>query len=466
MAIIVCRECDHRVSDQAASCPSCGAPIAAGIDASQQQQRRIVVAVIGAAALVLIGAVYWFDVRRPSSPSSARSEAFSRTDQSSSLESRGDVPVTPRTVYQTTAERLYQDYAANGVAMQTKIAGSLVRITGRISEIDEDASGSPVVKLAAGNDSNINMTLGTDEVAAAAQLSRGQTVDIQCDRMRRVQGSPEGSRCNLVLVQEAASTPVPVIRAPAPVSPANPVAPASEVHSAATSAPANTGRKSRRSLPQSVIAMVPAIPSESESPAKATPVGAAEMTTVSPIAPAPNGSAMPVAHEPSTPPLRFASIAEATPEREPSVATGTTALTPTADVTSTPTVTPTAAVTPSGAVTATAAAVPVASAMPIASASATPIASAPAVASDDLATVRAADPQAADHIASYCASTSGAGGGAANCRRDEQEAWTRLVQHNEFPALDNATRLKCSQPPFPDSYRAKEICAKYELRIY
>ena len=91
-----------------------------------------------------------------------------------------------------------------------------------------------------------------------------------------------------------------------------------------------------------------------------------------------------------------------------------------------------------------------------------------AVSNDDLATVRAADPQAADHIASYCAASASASGGsgAATCRRDEREAYTRLVLHNEFPALDDATRRKCSQPPFPDSYRAKEICAKYELRIY
>jgi hypothetical protein len=88
-----------------------------------------------------------------------------------------------------------------------------------------------------------------------------------------------------------------------------------------------------------------------------------------------------------------------------------------------------------------------------------------AAASDDLATVRATDPQAAERIASYCANSS-AGNGSATCRRDEREAWTRLVLHNEFPALDDATRQKCNQPPFPDSYRAKEICAKYELRVY
>jgi hypothetical protein len=89
-----------------------------------------------------------------------------------------------------------------------------------------------------------------------------------------------------------------------------------------------------------------------------------------------------------------------------------------------------------------------------------------AAVSDDLSTVRASDPQAAERITSYCANSASGGSGTATCRRDEKDAWTRLVLHNEFPALDDATRQKCNQPPFPDSYRAKEICAKYELRVY
>ena len=89
-------------------------------------------------------------------------------------------------------------------------------------------------------------------------------------------------------------------------------------------------------------------------------------------------------------------------------------------------------------------------------------------ASDDLATVRATDPQAAQHIASYCASTIASANRdalAAECRHREIDAWTRLVLHNEFPTLDDATRRKCNEPPFPDTYVAKERCAKYVLQM-
>jgi hypothetical protein len=44
-------------------------------------------------------------------------------------------------------------------------------------------------------------------------------------------------------------------------------------------------------------------------------------------------------------------------------------------------------------------------------------------------------------------------------------AWTRLVLNNEFPALDDAMRARCNEPPFPDSYVAKESCARYQLHI-
>jgi hypothetical protein len=88
--------------------------------------------------------------------------------------------------------------------------------------------------------------------------------------------------------------------------------------------------------------------------------------------------------------------------------------------------------------------------------------------SDDLVIVRATDPQAAEHIASYCAGTIASANRdalAAECRRREIDAWTRLVLQNEFPTLDDATRRKCNEPPFPDTYVAKERCAKYVLQM-
>jgi len=96
------------------------------------------------------------------------------------------------------------------------------------------------------------------------------------------------------------------------------------------------------------------------------------------------------------------------------------------------------------------------------------VAAAPAIPAD-LVMVRAADPSAADRIAAYCnkvtASASDQAAVAAGCRHEEVAAWTRLVLNNEYPTLDEVTRRKCSESPFPDSYVAKESCAKYVLHV-
>lgn len=86
---------------------------------------------------------------------------------------------------------------------------------------------------------------------------------------------------------------------------------------------------------------------------------------------------------------------------------------------------------------------------------------------DDLAQVEAIDPRAAQRIATYCeGATANATDRAASdraCRQSEEDAWNRLEVEKEFPALDPAIVRECSQPPFPDSYEAREACAKYEL---
>jgi hypothetical protein len=93
----------------------------------------------------------------------------------------------------------------------------------------------------------------------------------------------------------------------------------------------------------------------------------------------------------------------------------------------------------------------------------------PTAVADDLVPVRTKDPKAADRIASYCSKmTSGATNPttvATRCRRDEMDAWNRLIVQNEFPTLDETNRRKCTEPPFPDSFVARESCAKYHLHL-
>jgi hypothetical protein len=83
---------------------------------------------------------------------------------------------------------------------------------------------------------------------------------------------------------------------------------------------------------------------------------------------------------------------------------------------------------------------------------------------DDLEPVRRVDSNAADHIATYCRQdASGNSGRESLCRHREVQAWQRLVPGNEFPLLKPEIASKCKLAPFPDSFVAKEACARYEL---
>jgi len=86
---------------------------------------------------------------------------------------------------------------------------------------------------------------------------------------------------------------------------------------------------------------------------------------------------------------------------------------------------------------------------------------------DDLAIVRVVDSAGATKIGTYCDAASR---GAVtdkerilvSCRREEVDAWRRLVGGNEFPMTSDAIKATCTSPPFPASFVAEEACEKYE----
>src|SRR5258708_4171565 len=222
MAIIACSECAHEVSNLAATCPNCGAPIAAPAAHVERSTKRGILGILIALAVVcLVAATLWY---LPPNQLSALLGQFSRkAEHSAPVEplsaaihpaiaerSARKSDVGPRPVYQITAEQLFEAYSANAVATQSRIGNSRIRITGTVAEIDEDASGHPVVRLLTGHDESAEMLLNDDQKAAAAELVKGEMVDVQCDKIQRDSAqrtiaTPQGSGCALVSV-DAGST--------------------------------------------------------------------------------------------------------------------------------------------------------------------------------------------------------------------------------------------------------------------
>jgi hypothetical protein len=552
MAIIACEECAHQVSDRAVSCPNCAAPIAP-VKTKPRDKRIISRVLIALAALWLIATTLWLIatlmapnqmigmIRMPAQ----RVEQSKSTNQSalanhtSSMDHSLSQPkVAPRLVYRTTAEQLYQDYDTNAVATQNKIGDSRIRVTGGVAEIDQDALGHPVVKLWTSNDNSAAMTLTDDQHAAAAQLAKGETVDIECDQMRRTVASPQGSGCTLALVDagprkvnlavvianDMGTARVYVV---GPMSEATCLARSEGIlerlsanlqgeHVASKDCTATT----LENIPPggchlvSSISTIPDVPaarlwqydctSPTVPPLKARKSAATSKkgrpATTAPAAPdLSTGSATAktsapvqsraVSAEHATPvPVEDSVSLEAVPLEPPSkptVAAGAVGAAAAPALSSAESAATNAHVAPGVSTepaTASAAApiqrdeATVTHAPPGSTENSTVVQGvsraptpppATIASSDDLATVRATDAQAAEHIASYCANAIASGNRdvlAAECRRREVDAWTRLVLHNEFPTLDDATRRKCNEPPFPDTYVAKERCAKYVLQ--
>jgi hypothetical protein len=550
MAIIPCRECTHHVSDLAMSCPSCGAPIAQTVKAKPRRKRMLPRVLLTLMILWTLGTLLWllvpqsaFDQLIVSAQSSlqrldpgiARTLTAERTqtthpteevvhqdaapaDQPAGHQGPAEpeathrapaepqpptvLPVStapaqaqaPRSVYSTTAEQLYRDYEANVVAIETKIGSSRVRLTGNVAEIDQDATGRPVVKIRTGKDSTAAMILADDQRAAAAQLAKGEAIEIECNKLGRNAGFLQGNDCTVVpvdpkprevnsarevnlalyLADESGTTRVYVV---GPLSEAVCQQRSSEISAKlqgvrhgeqvvfrrctdavrekipTEGCRLNTSSVSLAGLPRAHLWRYDcdSFGAAQASRHKRTPThSAANVTTLASIAgsaaatdddhdpeaahplPATMADATPAApaaEHPTTNNIRLASAgnfdtdlgAARIPAEESTVAH------PTQTQTQRPVATP----------------------------------------NDDLSRVRSTDPRAAEHIASFCAQTNASPERAtfvADCRHSEADAWARMVLQNEFPTMDEATRKKCSEPPFPDTYVAKESCARYLLR--
>jgi hypothetical protein len=498
MAIIACKECAKEVSDKAASCPHCGAPIA-GVPPRKPHRVKsglygiLIICLLGWGALTTLWLMGTIPVPKQLVGLLGIGNAPVRIVKASEKKAE-QVPliaVAPTAfqpidsaVYRTSVEQLYLDYDANEVAIRSKIGNNPIRVTGSVGEIQEDTSGHPVVTLRTGGDDRADMVLADDQRPAAAQLSKEDAVEIQCSKMQRVASRLHGSGCALVLVDagaklvylavslsgKAGDAPLYIV---GPMSRKTCLASSDTIAMQVTSNPrsdrilskscAATARESVSLDGCHLSSSIPAIPD----------IPTAHLwkyDCVTPAAEARRTHVRPAAATATT----IATLTQPTSGSTPEAASDSDAPAP-----GTPTAGPTAPApenNPKSASGAAPATVDVGHASgpqalpPAAEPSSIPTASTPSTAAgDDLVPVRTKDPEAADRIVSYCTKmTSGAANPstvATRCRRDEMDAWTRLIVQNEFPNLDENSRRKCTEPPFPDSFVARESCAKYQLHL-
>jgi hypothetical protein len=434
MAITPCRECGHQVSDQAAMCPSCGVPIAPPVKTKSRATRPIANTLIALMVAWTIGTLLWLLL-----PSGAPNALM------------------------TQAKLLLQPAKRAAVASPPAVVSTPTQST---LAPRPDKGGPPAAMLA------------ENQHALAAepyktQLFQGDAVDVRCDQVNQSGSVLQGSGCNLafvdprsrevnlalILANESGAARVYVV---GPMTETDCQMRGDEISGRLLGSQRgehlvwkNCAESARQNMmPGGCNLDSPSIPLP-EVPAAHLwryECGSSNVARTS---------------SPQTAPHRSRSnrsrAKDATPATaEPAVNTMTTTA-------STPSANNIRLASADGAYVGgatTITRIPPEEAS-VAHASHTTSVQPSATTPDDLARVRAKDPAAADHIATYCSKTaplSNRDALMADCRRSEAEAWTRLVLQNEFPTLDEATRKKCSAAPFPDTYVAKESCARYSLR--
>lgn len=175
MALVKCEECGKEISTDVKACPHCG------------KRRPSKDVGIGVIALAFLGMI-WFLYHEFGDSTETASAAAS-------------APTANRTIYTTTATQLNKDYATNEVATDSRIGNDIINISGAIMSIDKDFTDSVVLLLSTGGYEfdAARLQLVESQRDKATRLSKGQHVVANCDKVRRVMGSPFGYDCVLTI---------------------------------------------------------------------------------------------------------------------------------------------------------------------------------------------------------------------------------------------------------------------------
>ncbi len=170
MAIIKCKECGSEISNKAESCPKCGAKV---------NRTHPVFKVIGG-ILLLLFAVSVFMPKDETADASAVSTE------------NPDAPT-----FETTARKIAAAYSENTVAADNKFKGQRFMVSGAISDINTDFTGSPVIILVGGVNPFLEpqAELIEPEMQKAASLKKGQQITLICTGKGDIAKTPMMSDC-------------------------------------------------------------------------------------------------------------------------------------------------------------------------------------------------------------------------------------------------------------------------------
>lgn len=112
------------------------------------------------------------------------------------MHSGDNTPKKPKEVYKTTARQLFKDYDRNEVATDEAMKGKAVAVLGIIQSIDKGFTGSISIKFKTDNQFlPARMSVSDKQKSFISTLKPGDKIEVLCDKMERLVGSPSGSDC-------------------------------------------------------------------------------------------------------------------------------------------------------------------------------------------------------------------------------------------------------------------------------
>ena len=113
--------------------------------------------------------------------------------------SKGATAEPQKEVFKISSKQLFDKYAQNEVAMDEMMKGKLVQINGTIQSVDKDPFDNIVIALRTSNQfMPSRLTLKDSEKSKAISAKKGSKVVLQCKKMSRLIGSPNGKDCEFV----------------------------------------------------------------------------------------------------------------------------------------------------------------------------------------------------------------------------------------------------------------------------
>ena len=225
MALIECKECSKQVSDSAASCPNCGAPVSAAYAAPtappQPVAKKVGVGlaigifflpfifgwflfgrgystaarVLGLGWLALSVIMFWS--AKDSQPTTASTAPTQSKPVVSQQEARASRLASLSTF---TSAQLAAAYDRNTVAADQQFKGKQFKVTGVVSSINTDFRGRPYVTLQGGVNQFMEPQFSFDDAKdpAIAQLQKGSRITLACTGNGDIAKIPMSEDCEFV----------------------------------------------------------------------------------------------------------------------------------------------------------------------------------------------------------------------------------------------------------------------------